>query len=105
MTIGNKTWSKSENYFTVTTMYNTQVGYDYDEILATFTIDDKSWDPAANNISVTMRKSGLDNLNIVYKIPFPEKGTVPMIVAVNADRDWMWMTERTHVPGWWIENE
>ena len=105
LTIGNKTWSKSENNFTVTTMYNTQVGYDYDEILATFTIDDKSWNPAANNISVTMRKSGLDNLNIVYKIPFPEKGTVPMIVAVNADRDWMWMTERIHVPTWWIKNE
>ena len=105
LTIGNKTWSKSENNFTVTTMYNTQMGYNYDEILATFTIDDKSWDPATNNISVTMKKSGLDNQNIVYKIPFPEKGTVPMIVAVNADRDWMWMTERTHVPGWWIENE
>ena len=100
--IGKTTWSKSENNFNVTTMYNTQVGYNYDEVLATFTIEGKSWDPEKNNISVTIRKTNADNLNVVYEIPFPKKGTVPMIVAVKPIPEYTWMTERTHVPTDWL---
>ena len=100
--IGKTTWSKGDEGFNVTTMYNTQVGYNYDEVLATFTIDDKSWDPENNNISVTIRKTNADNLNVVYEIPFPKKGTVPMIVAVKPIPEYTWMTERTHVPTDWL---
>jgi hypothetical protein len=103
LTIGKTTWSKSKAGFNVGTMYNTQEGYEYSKVLATFTIEENSWDFDNNNISVTIKKTGAFSGNITYEIPFPKEGSVPMIVAVNADSDWTWMTERIGVPESWIK--
>ena len=102
LTIGKTTWSKSKAGFNVGTMYNTQEGYEYSKVLATFTIEENSWDFDNNNISVTIKKTGAFSLNVVYEIPFPKKGTVPMIVAVKPIPEYTWMTERTHVPTDWL---
>ena len=68
-------------------MYNTQSGYNYDKVLAKFTITNSDWDPNENNISVEVVKNvdtSVDNDHIAYNIPFPKKGNIPMIVAVDA---------------------
>ena len=116
LTIGSTKWTKSTGKrfsdgsdFVVGTMYNTQVGYNDSEILAKFKVS--GWEPANNNISVEVVKvvkdipTTSDNHNVVYEIPFPKDGDIPMIVAVDATVAWNWMNERVGVPAWWIKEE
>ena len=116
ITIGSTSWTKSTGVpfdtnltsFNTATMYNTQKGFVYDKVLAKFTITNSDWDPELNNISVEVVKSvetSVDNDHIVYKIPFPKTGDIPMIVAVDATEAWTWMNEREGIPDWWIKND
>ena len=78
----------------------------YNKVLAKFTVT--GWSPDNNNISVEVVKNvdtSVDNDHIIYEIPFPKKGDIPMIVAVDATESWSWMNERISVPDWWIKNE
>lgn len=105
ITIGSTKWTKSSS-FVSKTMYNTQGGYNASEVLAKFKV--QGWDPQANNISIEVVKTvenTTNNENIVYTIPFPKKGEIPMIVAVDATDAWNWMTERTNIPAWWISED
>ena len=113
VTIGSTSWTKSTGVpfdtnltsFNIGTMYNTQSGFDYDKVLAKFTVT--GWNPDDNNISVEVVKNvdtSVDNDHIIYEIPFPKKGDIPMIVAVDATESWSWMNERQSVPDWWIKN-
>ena len=99
VTIGNKTWSKSESGNDATTMYNTSGDIDYNAELAVIT-DVTGWDPQTNNISVTVKdkESGLPQV-----IPFPKKGEVPMIIAEHPARKWM--NERVSIPKDWFTTE
>lgn len=116
VTIGSTSWTKSTGVpfdtnltsFNIGTMYNTQNGYIYDKVLAKFTITNSDWDPELNNISVEVVKNvdtSVDNDHIIYTIPFPKKGAIPMIVAVDATESWSWMNERQGIPEWWISND
>ena len=88
--IGNTSWSKSGSGMNVTTMYNTTAGsINYNEELAVF--DVTGWDPDANNITVTVKNKDSETPVV---IPFPKKGEVPMIIALNPEIQWM--NERVH---------
>ena len=103
LTIGTKTWTKSPK-FTVTDMLNTgdnNTEIDFNGVLDRFTIDDNSWNPAENNISVTVQGRGADDG--VKTITFPKKGTAPMIIAVDPTNEWM--RERSSVPTDWFTTE
>lgn len=99
VTIGNKTWSKSESGNDATTMYNTSGDINYNAELAVIT-DITGWDPQTNNISITVKdkESGLPQV-----IPFPKKGEVPMIIAEHPARKWM--NERVSIPKDWFTTE
>lgn len=114
VTIGSTSWTKSTGVpfdtnltsFNIGTMYNTQSGFDYNKVLAKFTVS--GWNPDENNISVQVVKNvdtSVDNDHIIYTIPFPKKGDIPMIVAVDATEAWTWMNERQGIPDWWIKND
>ena len=114
VTIGNTSWTKSTGVpfdtnltsFNIGTMYNTQSGFDYNKVLAKFTVT--GWSPDNNNISVEVVKNvetSVDNDHIIYTIPFPKKGAIPMIVAVDATESWSWMNERQGIPDLWISND
>lgn len=98
-------WSKSQD-FTVTDMLNTGWGgksiyYDgAQSILAKFDIEKNDWNPATNNIKVTVKGKGQSGE--VKTITFPKQGEAPMMIAV--DKDVNWMTERSSVPSsWWYK--
>ena len=98
-------WSKSQDY-TVTDMLNTGWGgksifYDgAQSILAKFDIENNDWNPATNNIKVTVNGKGQSGE--VKTITFPKQGEAPMMIAV--DKDVKWMTERSSVPSsWWYK--
>ena len=77
--IGNTTWTKSQEGFNPSTMYNT-ISPDYSAVLATFEVT--GWDN--NNISVSINgKNGL-----IWEIPFPRQGQAPMIVAMKPTVNW-----------------
>ena len=99
--IGNSTWQKSSK-FNPGEMLNT--GWNGSAINYTEVLDEikevKGWNPTANNISVTV--AGKDNSGVGEKtIGFPEKGHVPMIIAV--DGKVKWMTERIGAPADWFK--
>lgn len=103
LTIGTKTWTKSPK-FTVTDMLNTgdnNTEINFNGVLDRFTIDDNSWNPAENNISVTVQGRGADEG--VKTITFPKKGSAPMIIAVDPSNNWM--RERSSVPTDWFTTE
>ena len=90
LSIGGKTWKKSDN-FDYKVMYNTgnkETGElpDYTKVL--YTIDDLplDYDPASNNISVTVYQK--DSNMPSATVNFPANGTVPMIIAANAYEKW-----------------
>jgi hypothetical protein len=90
LNIGGKTWKKSDN-FDYKVMYNTgnkDTGElpDYTKVL--YTIDDLplDYDPASNNISVTVYQK--DSNMPSATVNFPATGTVPMIIAANAYEEW-----------------
>ena len=114
ITIGETKWTKSTGVpfdpsltsFNIGTMYNTQKGFDYDMVLAKFPV--KGWIPDDNNISVEVVKdvdTSVDNDHIIYTIPFPKTGEIPMIVAVDPIVKYKWMIERDGVPQEWILQE
>ncbi|MBR1547725.1 MAG: hypothetical protein IJ637_03245 [Prevotella sp.] len=94
LTIGNTTWTKSGAGFEIGKMYNTAAPIDYTAELATFDVE--GWVPGLNNVEIQV----LDKSKNVYNITFPKSGTVPMIIAVEPEQNWM--TERTSVPSSWF---
>ena len=103
LTIGNKTWSKSDD-LTADQMYNTGWGNStiyrtgMESELAKFEVT--GWNPDKNNISVTVVGKGPNDG--VKTITFPKQGEAPLMIAV--DKDVNWMTERSSVPSsWWYK--
>ena len=104
ISIGSTTWTKSEHLTPVEQMMNTGwkgSAINYSAVLNQFDIEKMDWDPANNNISVTVDGRG-KNLG-VQLIPFPKEGEIPMIIAV--DKEVNWMVERHSVPDSWISND
>ena len=98
--IGTKTWTK-KGKFTITDMLNTgwnNTEIDYNGVLDRITIEDNSWNPDANNISVTVQGRGEDQG--VKTITFPKKGAAPMIIAVDPTNPWR--KECVSVPTDWF---
>lgn len=59
---------------------------DYSKTLDTFVVPN-DWDPASNNIKVTVYKKDGSN-QASAKINFPQEGEIPMIIATDATEDW-----------------
>lgn len=101
--IGTKTWTKKDK-FPITDMLNTGVNnseLNYNGVLDRITIEDNSWNPDANNISVTVEGRGPNQG--VKTITFPRKGSAPMIIAVDPTNEWM--KERVCVDKAWFTTE
>ena len=94
LTIGNTKWVKSQNGFSVGTMYNSQGNIEYAKALAEFEVS--GWDYNANNVGIKV--NGVNGA--VYNITFPKAGTAPMIIAVDDTQPWM--PERQSVPKEWF---
>ena len=104
LTIGNKSWTKSENGYASTDMLNTGwngTEIEENKVLAEF--DVTGWIPANNNISINVERQG--NSTGYYTITFPKKGDVPMIVATDITPLTPWQSEKQSVPGWWYTEE
>ena len=71
------------------------------EELAKFTVT--GWNKETNNISISVERQG--DSEGFYTITFPKKGTVPMIIATNADPLEKWMKEKESVPNNWYTEE
>ncbi len=83
LNIGGKTWKKSAD-FDPSVMYNTQEP-DYTKVLHSIDLP-LDYDPATNNISVTVYQKDSDKVSA--NVNFPYTGTVPMIIAANAYEEW-----------------
>ena len=83
LNIGGTTWKKSAN-FDPSVMYNTKEP-DYTAVLHSFDLP-LEYDPASNNISVTVYQKDSDKASAL--VNFPATGTVPMIIAANAYEKW-----------------
>ena len=98
--IGNTTWTKSidgvAKGYQTTVMYNTDP-IDGAMVLAEF--DVTGWNPAENNITVSVKSK--DNNGVITVIPFPKKGEVPMIIAF--DTFYAWMLEQESLPKDWYK--
>ena len=93
-------WRKSDvKTIRTTDMINTQSGYNPYYVLDEF--DATGYIASSNNITVAVENRGDNSLEGVYKIPFPEAGHAPKIVAVPVAT--IWMTERTKVPVDWFK--
>lgn len=101
--IGSSSWTKSEHLTPFNQMMNTGIGkaIDYNAVLDQFNIENKDWNPEANNITVSV--VGRGNNEGVQVITFPKKGEAPMMIAV--DENMGWMTERQGVPDSWFTTE
>lgn len=104
---GQSVWTKSVNGPALTPAVNTEDmvntnPVDYKKVIAT--VDVSGWNPAANNISVTVvyKDATSQTGSSVYTIPFPEVGQVPMMFAT--DPIVPWMLERKSFPEWWLNN-
>lgn len=87
--IGDTWFSGAEN-----TMLKGEIGSD-----ASVTKDVTGWNPEENNITV---KVAGNQTGSVCLIPFPKKGEVPMVIAVDTYQQWM--DERQSIPSeWWKE--
>jgi len=102
--IGSTLWTKSEHLAPASQMRNTSGSINYNAVLDRFIIEGKDWNPAANNITITVEGRGINEG--VQEIQFPKRGEIPMIIAV--DKEIRWMYERQGVPGgtgtegdWW----
>ncbi len=99
LTIGNKTWTKSDN-FNFKEMLNTR-NIDWNKNLDEFEVE--GWNYNSNNVSVTVVSDGKER-----KIKFENGGTAPMIIAVDPTTHWM--EEREAVPAdwftkdWWVKS-
>ena len=87
--IGDTWFSGSENL-----MLEGEMGRD-----AELTKDVTGWNPEENNILVKVAGRQTES---VCLIPFPKKGEVPMVIAVDTYQ--RWMDERQPIPStWWTE--
>ena len=87
--IGDTWFSGAEN-----TMLKGEIGSD-----ASVTKNVTGWNPEENNITV---KVAGNQTGSVCLIPFPKKGEVPMVIAVDTYQQWM--DERQSIPStWWTE--
>ena len=87
--IGDTWFSGAEN-----TMLKGEIGSD-----ASVTKDVTGWNPEENNITV---KVAGNQTGSVCLFPFPKKGEVPMVIAVDTYQQWM--DERQSIPStWWTE--
>lgn len=92
LNIGGTTWKKSSK-FDPAEMINTGANgteIDYNKVLHTIDLP-LTFDPATNNISVTVYKKDSEIVSNV--VNFPPNGAVPMIIAIDPIADWA--TERT----------
>lgn len=97
ITVGNTSWQKKDNKIidadgnevdvVVTTMYNTAPPTE-EWILAEFPVT--GWDPEDNNVTVTVFTNGQNGTFYPMPVNFPEKGEIPMMVAVNVTKTWMY---------------
>ena len=100
--VGNTTWQKENNKIidangeevdaVVTKMYNTTPPTE-EWILAEFPV--KDWDPEDNNVTVTVYTNGQNGTFFPMPVNFPKKGDIPMMVAVNVTK--MWMYEQKNI--------
>ena len=98
--IGNTTWTKSVDG--VDKGYQTSVMYNTDPIdgaMVLAELDVTGWNPAENNITVSVKSK--DNNGVITVIPFPKKGEVPMIIAL--DTFYAWMPEQESLPKDWYK--
>ena len=89
LNIGGTTWKKSSK-FDPAVMYNTgnkETGElpDYTAVLHTINLP-LEYDPASNNISVTVYQKDSDKVSA--NVNFPANGAIPMIIAANAYEVW-----------------
>jgi hypothetical protein len=89
LNIGGTTWKKSSK-FDPAVMYNTgnkETGElpDYTAVLHTINLP-LDYDPASNNISVTVYQKDSDKVSA--NVNFPANGAFPMIIAANAYEVW-----------------
>jgi len=93
--VGNTTWSKKDSEIKLgdkvvmadpAQMYNTQPPHT-DWILAEFPVE--GWDSTGNEVTVTVFAKDKYGNFYTNTIEFPEKGEVPMMVAVSTNKTWM----------------
>ena len=84
LNIGGTTWKKSSK-FTPTDMINTRSDLNYNRVLDTIELP-LSFNPASNDIKVTVYQKGSDKVSNV--VNFPPNGSVPMIIAIDPIADW-----------------
>lgn len=98
--IGNTTWTKSVDG--VAKGYETAIMYNTNPIDGAMVLDEfdvTGWNPAENNITVSVVSK--ENNGVITVIPFPKKGEVPMIIAL--DTFYAWMTEKESLPKDWYK--
>ena len=106
ISIGSAKWNKKAHISPVTEMKNTGWGntpINYHAVLDRFEITNKDWVPKDNNITVVVDGRGI-NQKGVQEVRFPKDGEIPLIIAVDATDQWLWMKERESVPDDWILN-
>ena len=98
--IGSTKWSKGDDGakkgYQPTVMYNTDP-IDGAMVLAEFEVEE--WNPAENNVTVSVVSK--ENNGVITVIPFPKKGEVPMIIAL--DTFYAWMPEKESLPKDWYK--
>jgi hypothetical protein len=94
LTIGNKTWTKSDK-FNFKDMLNTR-NIDWNKNLDEF--EAEGWIYKDNNVSVTVVSDGKKR-----DVKFSKGGTAPMIIAVDPSQKWM--PERNSIPRSWFYEE
>jgi len=98
--IGSTKWTKSDDGakkgYQPTVMYNTDP-IDGAMVLAEFEVEE--WNPAENNVTVSVVSK--ENNGVITVIPFPKKGEVPMIIAL--DTFYAWMPEKESLPKDWYK--
>ena len=99
LTIGDTPWTKSTKY-DKTQMLNTgwnNTPINANDELVRFTVT--GWKPEKNNISISVERQG--DSEGYYTIAFPKEGTVPMIIAIDADPLYMWKPEKVSIDKSW----
>ena len=91
ITVGNKSWQKSDNTveptIVVTKMYNT-LNPIYTDIIDQFDVE--GWNPEESSaVSVTVYCNDQYGNLYTNTIDFPKTGDVPMMIAVNPSKNWM----------------
>lgn len=104
--IGSTEWSKGEDGakkgYQTNVMYNTDPkDYDGAKVLAEFDVEE--WDPTENNVSVSVVSK--ENTGVITVIPFPKKGEVPMMIALDTFQAWMYEKESLPKNWWYILDE